>query len=311
MVDLPLTIHVGYPKTATTTFQKFVFSRHPDIHYLGKFIPSYDFVDSGLKNGIDNLIFADKLNYLGAAEIRSKVGTLCAGSARKRALLSTESFIHPSACDLAIVADRAHEAFGPCKVLITIREQISAILSFYWMHGRFGQYLSFGPKEETDRIPYPIPFHEWLRFQKSSPYRNYLATLRYDKVAGYYAEKFGHENVCVLLYENLVMEPENYCSALSAFLGIDPQTTLRLALGKHEYPAEKRNKPWDKGQFADLIRDREQGLCARLKSLAGLKNYSAPFADDMLKELSDMYRDGNRQLENDMKLPLSRFGYCV
>ena len=29
-------LHVGYPKTATTTLQKVLFKRHPDLCYPGK-----------------------------------------------------------------------------------------------------------------------------------------------------------------------------------------------------------------------------------------------------------------------------------
>ena len=30
-------LHLGYPKTASTYLQKNIFSKHPDINYIGKF----------------------------------------------------------------------------------------------------------------------------------------------------------------------------------------------------------------------------------------------------------------------------------
>ncbi len=310
----PLIVHVGYPKTATTTFQKNVFPHHPDIEYLGKFIPSYDFADPTLKRELDSLLFSDRLNYPGTGNLRQTVDSLRAKTSRKCALISTESFIHPSAVDLATVADRVFDAFAPCKILITIREQISSILSFYWMHGRFGQYLALGPKDEADRIEYPIRFREWLRFQQSSPYRNYMATLHYDRVVAYYALKFGPENVRVLIYESLKEDPDAYADDLSGFLGVDPATTRRLAAGKHEYPAEKRNMPWAKAHINDLIDFSDGcGCLSAFMRLMGLRKDCRAIAspEALLNDLAEAYRAGNRRLENDLKLPLSRYGYSV
>src|SRR3546814_16927430 len=154
----PLVIHACYPKTATTTFQTHVFPAHPEIEYLGKFIPSFRYVDDRLRLDIASILHQDRLRFRGATELRDLVRKIRAETTRNCVLISSESFIHPSAVDLALVADRAEEVFRPCKVLITIREQISAIKSFYRMHGRFGQYLTIGPKPADELIEYPLSF---------------------------------------------------------------------------------------------------------------------------------------------------------
>ena len=52
-----LYLHIGYPRTATSTFQRYLYSKHPEINYFGKFI---DFNISGdLKN-----TFYQNINYL-------------------------------------------------------------------------------------------------------------------------------------------------------------------------------------------------------------------------------------------------------
>lgn len=52
-----LYLHIGYPRTATTTFQRHLYSKHPEINYFGKFI---DFHISGdLKNK-----FYQNINYI-------------------------------------------------------------------------------------------------------------------------------------------------------------------------------------------------------------------------------------------------------
>jgi len=310
----PLVIHVGYPKTATTTFQKHVFPHHPEIEYLGKFIPSFQYVDAKLYGLIDELLHRGTIGYRGTGELRTIIENLRAQTARKCILLSSESFIHPSTIDPGIVADRLYAAFYPCKILITIREQISAILSFYWMHGRYGQYLTIGSKKEADRIRYPIPFSDWLRFQRRAVDRNYLGTLHYDAVVRHYVERFSAGNVCVLLYEALKSDPDGYAKELGAFLGVDSTTLRNLMAGRHELPSRGRPEPWHK-EHIDSLRSASdgEGVFAMLGRLFALRSKDPPNAsvEEEIAALRDLFRAGNAQLARERSLPLEQFGYSV
>jgi hypothetical protein len=312
--NVPLVVHVGYPKTATTTFQQHVFPHHPEIEYLGKLIPSFRYADDRLYGLIDELLHRSTINFRGTTQLRTIIRHLCTQTDRKCVLLSSESFIHPSVIDIGTVADRLHEALGPCKVLITIREQISAILSFYWMHGRYGQYLTIGSKEETDCISYPISFSDWLRFQKSVADRNYLGTLHYDAVVRHYVGKFGANNVRVLLYEALKSDPDGYARDLGAFLGVDVPTLRGLMVGKHELRSKERREPWDK-QHADVLApapERPRFLAALVK-LFNPRSGKPPRAsvEEEIAALRAAFRTGNANLAREQSLPLERFGYSV
>ena len=65
--EVPLVIHVGYPKTATTTFQQHVFPHHPEIEYLGKFIPSFRYVDESMYGLVDELLHRSAIGFRGTA----------------------------------------------------------------------------------------------------------------------------------------------------------------------------------------------------------------------------------------------------
>jgi hypothetical protein len=312
--EAPLVIHVGYPKTATTTFQQHVFPHHPEIDYLGKFIPSFRYVEESLYGLIDELLHRSAIGFGGTGELQATVARLRQGTARRCVLLSSESFIHPSVIDVAAVADRLHGAFNPCKILITIREQVSAILSFYWMHGRYGQYLTIGPKTEADRIAYPIPFAAWLRFQKSAIDRNYLGTLHYDAVIGRYVEKFGAGNVCVLLYEAIKEDPDGYARDLGAYLGVDAARLRRLMADKHELKSKERAEPWRNGHGSALeAAAQKPRLFHKLRAAFRPQKVLPPrlSIDEEIAGLREMYRAGNARLARERSLPLERFGYSV
>lgn len=310
----PLFVHAGYPKTATTTFQQHVFPHHPDIEYLGKFIPSFQYVDESLYPLIDELVHMSAVRYRGTVKLRAAVEHLRQQTTRRCVLLSSESFIHPSTIDIAVVADRLHDAFAPCKILITIREQVSAILSFYRMHGRYGQYLTITSKEADERISYPISFPDWISYQIRAQDCNYIGTLHYDSVVRYYVKKFGPENVRVLLYEALQTDRSEYLSQLGEFLGVDASTFDRLIAGKHELRSKEYSAAGDASINEESATDSgDTSFAARVLKAVGLAPDSKAFVPsaDELNEVREMYRAGNAWLAREMALPLQRYGYIT
>ena len=308
--EVPFVIHVGYPKTATTTFQKHVFPHHPDIEYLGKLIPSFRYVDKSLFSLIDELVHMSEVRYRGTAKLRAAVERLRQQTTRRCVLLSSESFIHPSTIDIAIVADRLHDAFAACKILITIREQISAILSFYRMHGRYGQYLTIAAKATDEPISHPISFSDWINLQMSDQDRNYIGTLHYDYVVRYYVKKFGAENVCVLLFEELKADSEAYANQIGGFLGVNASMLHRLMTGKHELRSEGICNAQD---LAPTVDARRVSLFTRLLGTRGASSQRSAFTptDEELNKFKDIYRAGNARLAREMSLPLQQHGYST
>ena len=92
-----LIVHLGYPKTATTTFQQHVFPNHPEIDYLGKFIPSFRYRDERLFPEIDQLMTVDSLRYGGVDVLRDLVEQQRSNCHHPVLLISSESFLHVTA----------------------------------------------------------------------------------------------------------------------------------------------------------------------------------------------------------------------
>jgi hypothetical protein len=313
----PLVVHVGYPKTATTTFQRHVFPQHPDLEYLGKFIPSFGYVDARMHELINGIFQCGVGSFRQTDELRLLVERIRKQTARRCVVISSESFVHPMAVDIALVAERLRNSVGSSKVLITIREQIASILSFYWMHGRFGEYLTIGPKDQHTRIRYPIPFLDWLALQKTADERNYVATLDYASVIDRYSEVFGHDNVCILLYEKLATDPGGYAEALGRFLDADVSILMGLMHGRHEFASQGRQQPWHGSKSADLACVGAQrgpfAAWGRLLGSLGGGSLLAPARkrEASIVELHERYRSGNARLQQRLCLPLAEFGYSV
>jgi hypothetical protein len=286
MTAAPLLIHVGYPKTATTTFQVHVFPHHPEIDYLGKFLPSHRYREEETYHQIDDLLHRSELRAPDLGPLREYIQSARLQSSRKVVLISSESFIHPAASDLARVAARLKDAVGDGKILITIREQIGSILSFYWMHGRHGEYLSIGAREISERLVFPLSFSEWIKVQMNAPDRNYLATLKYDEVIDCYAKIFGKRNISVLMFETLMNAPDLYAYQIGNALGVDVEIIKKLMTGGRENPSEDRAAPWTRQDAAALD-------------------------EDVIVSLRDYYRVGNKRLIVNHKLPVGTLGYAV
>lgn len=311
-----LFIHVGYPKTATTTFQKHVFPNHPEIDYLGKFIPSHRYRDERLYPAIDRLMTVGEVGYEGVVGLRELIDTYREQCSKQVMLISSESFVHVTAVDSGLVAQRLKAAFGPCKIIITIREQLDIIRSWYGMHGRFGEYL-FLSKSETERVSTPLSIDEWLKYTHRSYDRNFLSTLHYHEIIQYYIRLFGRDNIGVFLYEEFTQDRVSYLKRLCDFLGVDHVTALQLVDGRHELPNLTRRQLFYVQFMSKLVPSfnfeqssaNSQGIIQRF--LSDSPRAKIEISAKWIENLSLSYKEGNRALVDDLDLPLVRFGYCL
>lgn len=310
-----LFVHLGYPKTATTTFQQHVFPNLPGLLYLGKLIPSFRYTDPTLYPLINELMTADSVSYGGVSALRDALAPHRTAAAGRPLLISSESFLHVSATDPGVVSARVQAAFNPCKVIITIREQRSLLRSFYGLHGRFGQYL-FVTKPEGEPLPLPLPISRWLDLCFRSPFRNLPALLYYDLIVDHYRRLLGPNNVGVFLFEELKQAPQSFTQRLAEFIGVDPGTMTGLLRGHHEHSGIasgellwwRINRRFGRRTQGDTIERRITSPLARWLSR------SRPVTDAMPADWDDrlagLYGPGNRRLAELLELPLGKFGYA-
>jgi hypothetical protein len=309
-----LYLHIGYPKTGTTTLQKHLFATHPEIDYLGKMIPGFHYGIEELGPEIEQLTTATSINYKGTERLRKVIAACRVGMRDKSVLLSSESFVHPSSADPCIVAERAREAFEPCKVIIVIREQRDILRSFYGMHGRFGQYL-FVHKDELERLDLPLSIDQWLTYCFSSFERNLTATLHYNRVICLYQKSFGEENVGVFLYEELKHDTARFVTKLCDFMDIDAASAIGLIEGRKENSRITRGELfWSRLSMRLRWNSRSDTLYRRGsriydKLLSRMQAESDVIPADWEARIRDTYAVDNLALEEVSGLPLTEYGY--
>lgn len=213
-----LLVHIGVPKSATTSLQFGAFPNHPDIRYLGK--PFYD-EEFGYEGSLataeltDSLWKQDELEFdYALARRRFETGIRPRLSENKLAVLSEEGLSQASAGDRTLTARRLVELCKDveCSILITVREQKGALFSGHqWIYSR--RLTSLG-------------FEDWIRWCRS--YSSYygscndfpLRQYRYSRLVETYIELFGTTRVLVLPMELLAKEPGRFFSRLEDFAGI-------------------------------------------------------------------------------------------
>jgi hypothetical protein len=179
-------IHIGFHKTGTSYLQRHVF-QDPASHFIAPWT-----VNSG--EAIQHFVLTHPDRFDAAAvraEFLSKIGD------KQQDAVPVIS--HEDLCGYPVygryygrdVADRLHETFPNAKILITIREQKSALRSLYGQYVRQGGEWPINTFLGTgDEPPGFVPICR-------------LDHLEYDLLADYYAGLFGRDQILVLPYELL------------------------------------------------------------------------------------------------------------
>lgn len=320
-----LLIHVGVPKSATTSLQFGAFPNHPDIRYLGK--PFYD-EGFGYEGSVaaaeftDSLWKQDELEFdYDLARRRFEKGIRPRLGDGRLAVLSEEGLTQASAADRVLTARRLAELCRgvECSVLVTIREQRRALFSGHqWIYSR--------------RLT-ELGFEDWVRWCRS--YSSYhgcfndfpLRQYRYAGLARTYADLFGRDRVKVLPMELLAKRPTEFYAALEKFAGIRSHWS---AEGKP--PAARENRsPGRLGIRYQRAIKRLRALGARLEGKAAAPSEALemegihgrvmrlletvdspmePMSAEMADWLADYYREDNRALREFLDFDPSDYGYA-
>jgi hypothetical protein len=308
-----LAFHIGYPKTGTTTLQTALFPRHPEIDYGGKLIPFHRYRDERLFPQIHDLITASDLRWCGGTELKEYVLEAVRLCDKPLLLYSTESFLHPETLDILTVARRLHDLFPHAKIIITFRNQLDLLYSFYRSHGAFGEYL-FIMKYRDEPIVLPLSIEKWMEYQFRTIDKNLIGILFYDSIARTYSSLFGRANIHLSLFEKFTQDPKEYLLDLAEFLGINASIALDLVSGHRENVALSQSE-W--AAVSDHLR------LSYLESLeiaqdADTTSPTMPINSPQCEipqpwqsRVTEMFRTSNRSLEDEFKLPLGGYGYPV
>lgn len=205
-------VHIGYPKTATTSIQKGMLPAVTDVVSVPRNEPNARICM--------HLCWQDPSDY-DEGFYRDWLAQY--EHPDKNLVLSFEGFTGDflrQHCNRTQIAQRLH-ALGFNKVIITLRNQASFLNSMYNFTVRTGMpmsyYLFFTLMLSADKTHY---FRSQYRFHP-----NYLD---YFRLATLYGNLFGKENVHLLLMEELIADKESFIGKFFAAIGSrhNPQNTV-------------------------------------------------------------------------------------
>ncbi len=323
-----LVIHVGFPKTATTTFQKNII---PSCNNLVNINPDTDCYE--LTRGIllsRELTFKREISSI----IKPIKDLINQHDSNTKFILSSESFLSyslffvrspepfvhspdPSSIARKLKIFCQQNLFDNVQILIGIRRQDELLKSLYaQMYNRvFKNYR----KTET--------FQKYLsNFLFNSEF-NYLAdALFYDEIINEYQNNFGYKNVSILVYEELKNGHPNYISKLSSLFEIDEFKLKQLfSLNNDNKKSFEKYYSTDSisiYNFLNRIRilalgDSSLRKFNKFKNMASklnkLKFQQAPIDlkldCESLKKIKKMFSKTNKNLDERMSLNLKAYNY--
>jgi len=312
-------IHIGFPKTGTTSLQKGYFLQHPDFIFQGQPCIS------------DKLRRLVELDILTKSELEYDHETVTGGFQDEIAVLRKQKpgkvfvFSHEAltyrtesfTTDMAEIARRLHDIFGEAKIVITIRRQDEMFCSLYQQAVQGGCYVSFS---------------NYLDYYMGVYYMSFLPLLKYIPLINCYEKLFGKENVLVQCFEKMKADPNSYFSNLSRFCSVKNIDITcsheNKGFGRRGVFLQRianRIFPYDSGRPLIHPSLRRSGEKQKLSFRVLYKTYTnlltkgidsfLTFAGKIrvprkwLPIITDLYADTNKQLCEEYDLPLKKYGY--
>lgn len=199
----PLTVHVGYHKTATTFLQRSLFAR------ADTFSAPWSIED------LDRLLARPAPFTFDALTARAEL-EFCAAVGDGPVVVSHEDLVgHPFSGGFAgpEIADRLAAVFPEMRVLVVVREQASMLVSIY------KQYVRGGGARQLEQLVEPLPNDRRVPAFTLEHYR-------YDRLVDHYQRALGPERVRVLPFELLRAEPDRFVAEVCEFVGAAPPADL-------------------------------------------------------------------------------------
>lgn len=191
-------IHVGFPKTATTWFQKSFF---PYVKN-SRFVPRMEVLKPAM-------VYPDPLEFesvLAEEALRNY-------TSEKHLIISDEAFLSKNGFFIKEYALRFKEHFKNPQIIIFIRNQESMLAS------KYTQYVKANGGTYSLRS-FLFGLRGIALWRNRAGFNN-MALLNYDAIISFYKNVFGAENVHVFLFEDFVVEPEVFSRLFAEKFDLD------------------------------------------------------------------------------------------
>ncbi len=237
MSERCLHLHGGLGKTATTSLQKAVFSRHAGLHYFGK-RPGADHVfTSSAAANLQAHMRSRPEAYLDADAAALAAEAREASEAGRVLLWSDEGYSYCSPADQGKWLTQLADVFGECRLILFLREPFSLLESLYFFDLKRKNTRNLRP--ELGPPPVYFTMDEYFEAFWDRPDSHIKSILSYGETVRLFASRFGAENVKLILFEQFCQDPAAQICEMFRFMGLPGEEAVRL-LGR----AERANERW-------------------------------------------------------------------
>ncbi len=213
----PTLLHIGLPKTGTTSLQKLVFERHAGLRYFGQ---TNLWEDDAAKAVLRALMLPDEPADAARAAISGDTENSATPLVISDEALSLGEFMlratrWPLVSDPEAIARRARHLLGDATVLIVLRNQAD------WLESWHRQGLKTGKYTETD-------FGQWIDLDLADRAERLMDLLDYERLCKAWIEVFGREQVHIRFFEHDRDRFADLAADALSPLGIAPETVRPL-----------------------------------------------------------------------------------
>lgn len=277
---IPLTLHIGYPRTATTLLQECMEHKNPEVLFFGRRVKGpYRWSDNGMEEYWEWVKFGKSSIDLDLAKRHVKN---CLRSAAetgiKAAMISDETLIKPlRVTGYDGLAKRLFTLFPDATILLTLRNQLDSVYSLYGLYVR---------REEKSIES----FAEWILNGGSSNYVPVQERFNYFKLYSSLERQYKKEKVKFLFYEDFLSNPRRYLESMATILGI-PNVVV---------------------DYSKVVNASDRRTGHRIeKWYRAIKKHSGKYqmSDEHKRVLSHLFYEGNDKLSSMADLDLSGRGY--
>ena len=300
-------IHLGANKAGSTTLQRCLFAQSPKLAYLGE-----DCRNSDKYKDILNSLVADDDIYFDFEAAKSIFDQVLKTTPGKTAVYSNEDIMASRVP--ALCAQRLKKLLPDARIFVVIRNQLTAIPSWYANHGAF---LKLVPRRHWKRY---VSFDDWMQycteFIKYSP----LDSFFYYRILNLYADLFGKDRIHILFFEDFVNDKQHFMTELCRILDIDEAQFLELIGNNCErkrFSARILNYYKFRNWFfwnRSVSKYLPFGKILKrfLFSYLGKGKPADGFMSDAWKNrIFELYAEDNTKLAIEYGLPLAKYGYPV
>lgn len=296
-------IHIGAHKTATTSFQKNLFTNNKKIGYLGQ----HCLENKEVYFAIDSLINDDDYDYYYQKVILKKKIESIKEENIDKFIFSNEDIV--TSRFLSQSVKRLKELMPNSTIILSIRNQLSALQSWYVSHG---SKLKLVPKGYWNKF---VNYDDWFtyifEFNRLSitPHQiSPLEAMNYKKIYDVFSLHFGEENIKVIVYENLFFDKEKFFNDWSNLIGIDSKKIEQVLTNSKIERLRETQLHFRLRKFFSFI-SYSGNFKKLLKNFSFGKKAKVEIRGKELKRINNYFCEGNKYLNKKLNLELNKFGY--